>query len=200
MSFGRKIKEKISALQSIGHVAAITVPGNDPYKDVQESRKRLSGIEFIAVDDSCVQCGACAQHCPVGAIDPDDSASIDREKCIVCNACIKACPQHARERLSSDMIKNIALYLSRRLSVAKGAGIFSLSPLFAMHLEQYGMLIQIWLIHLIPLLLLAVPVWYVGRKRVKWSGWDFAITVGPFAVWGALMMWRRLGKEPVKCA
>lgn len=64
-----------------------------------------------------------------------------------------------------------------------------------MHLERYGMLIQIWLIHLIPLLLLAVPVWYVGRKRVKWSGWDFAITVGPFAVWGALMMYDDSGKS-----
>ncbi|HWR89103.1 MAG TPA: 4Fe-4S binding protein [Dissulfurispiraceae bacterium] len=118
MSFGRKIKEKISALQSIGHVAAITVPGNDPYKDMQESRKRLSGIEFIAVDDSCVQCGACAQHCPVGAIDPENSASIDREKCIVCNGCIKVCPQHAR-KISSDMIMNIALQLSRTCQARK---------------------------------------------------------------------------------
>lgn len=118
MSFGRKIKEKISALQSIGHVAATTVPGNDPYKDVQESRKRLSGIDFIAVDDSCVQCGTCAQHCPVGAIDPENSASIDREKCIVCNACIKVCPQHAR-KISSDMIMNIALQLSRACQARK---------------------------------------------------------------------------------
>jgi ferredoxin/flavodoxin len=118
ISFGRKIKEKISALPSSDHIADITVPGNHPYKDMADSRKRLSGIEFIAVEDSCVQCGACAQHCPVGAIDPENSASIDREKCIVCNACIKVCPQHAR-KINNDMITNIALQLSRACQARK---------------------------------------------------------------------------------
>jgi hypothetical protein len=63
------------------------------------------------------------------------------------------------------------------------------------HLEPIGFLILIWFAHLIPLLVVSVPVWFFGRKRVKWNGWDFAIVVLPFAVWGALMLVSDLGKS-----
>ena len=45
---------------------------------------------------SCVQCGACAAICPMGAIDPASPRETDREKCISCGACIAACPRHCR--------------------------------------------------------------------------------------------------------
>lgn len=111
-SFGQKIKEKISTVPSIKHIAAITIPGKYPYIDMADSKKRLSSIDLVAVDDSCSQCGVCAQHCPVGAIDSENSAAIDKRKCILCNACIKVCPANAR-KINNDMIKNIALRLSQ---------------------------------------------------------------------------------------
>ena len=44
-------------------------------------------------------------------------------------------------------------------------------------------ILMMWLFHLVPLLLIAVPLWFFGRKRVDWNAWDFAIVVIPFAVW-----------------
>lgn len=111
-SFGEKIKGKILSIPSVNHITDITVHGNYPYIDMIESRKKLSSVDFIAVDNNCSQCGTCAQHCPVGAVDPGNSASIDTKKCILCRACIKNCPANART-IKDDMIKNIALRLSQ---------------------------------------------------------------------------------------
>jgi hypothetical protein len=40
-----------------------------------------------------------------------------------------------------------------------------------------------WLFHLIPLLIVAVPVWLCGRKRTKWNGLDFTVLIFPFVAW-----------------
>jgi ferredoxin len=117
-SFGREIMEKISAIPSINHIAALTIPGKYPYIDMADNKNRLSSIDLVAVDNSCVQCGVCAQHCPVGAIDSKSSASIDRSVCILCNACIKACPRNAR-KMNNDMLNNIALRLSQTCQARK---------------------------------------------------------------------------------
>jgi len=58
-----------------------------------------------------------------------------------------------------------------------------------------SLLIPIWLFHLVPLLIISGPVWFFGRRRVKWNGWDFAIVVLPFAVWGSLMIFNDTGKS-----
>lgn len=110
--FGEKIKEKILSIPSISYIIDITVPGNYPYVDMIDGKKMLSSVDFIAVDNNCSQCGVCAQYCPVGAIDPENSASIDTKKCILCHVCIKKCPANARTT-KNDMIKNIALRLSQ---------------------------------------------------------------------------------------
>jgi len=106
------------SIPSVNHITDITVHGNYPYIDMIDSKKRLSSVEFIAVDNSCRQCGVCAEHCPVGAIDSKNSASIDKDKCVLCHACIKACPENAR-KIDNDMIKNIALRLSQGCQTRK---------------------------------------------------------------------------------
>ncbi len=41
----------------------------------------------------CVQCGTCAEVCPVEAITRRDGVWVlDRELCTACGACISACP------------------------------------------------------------------------------------------------------------
>jgi ferredoxin/flavodoxin len=117
-SFGRKIRKKILSIPSINHIAEIAVPGKYPYIDMVDIKKMLSCIDFIAVNDSCLQCGVCAQHCPVGAIDFESSVSIDRRKCILCTACIKVCPENAR-KINNDMIKKAALRLSQTFQARK---------------------------------------------------------------------------------
>ena len=43
--------------------------------------------------DSCVFCGACADACPVDAIEVgEDSWKVDKDTCIECGACVDQCP------------------------------------------------------------------------------------------------------------
>jgi ferredoxin len=111
VSFGKKIGEKIASTSSIGCVSDISVPGKFPYLEMTESKKKLSAVDLMDVDGNCLQCGLCADLCPLGAIVPGNSASIDINKCILCHACVKSCPADAR-KTKNDMMKNIALRLS----------------------------------------------------------------------------------------
>jgi NAD-dependent dihydropyrimidine dehydrogenase PreA subunit len=46
--------------------------------------------------DTCVECGTCAERCPVNAISLDDGpARIDGPKCIGCGVCFPTCPSES---------------------------------------------------------------------------------------------------------
>jgi hypothetical protein len=47
--------------------------------------------------------------------------------------------------------------------------------------------IVVWLFHLLPLLVIASPVWLLARKQIRWNRWDFAIIIFPFGIWSILM-------------
>jgi len=48
------------------------------------------------IDDSCINCGACVEECPVEAISAgDDMHVIDADACIDCGACAGVCPVDA---------------------------------------------------------------------------------------------------------
>lgn len=106
--FGIKINEIMRSISSGDVVADIKVPGNHPYKDLTP----LLPVTFMEVSDQCSQCGVCAQVCPVGAIDPENSSLLDVEKCIWCCACIKACPEDAMT-MKAGPVKDIALRLNQ---------------------------------------------------------------------------------------
>jgi hypothetical protein len=55
-------------------------------------------------------------------------------------------------------------------------------------------LFLIWLIHLLPILVAGIPIWFFSRKRVRWNIWDFSIAIIPFWVWGVLMLTFNKGK------
>ncbi|MGD8777499.1 MAG: EFR1 family ferrodoxin [Ignavibacteria bacterium] len=90
--FGRKIKEKLQSIPSIEKITELNIPGNYPYGGVTE----LWSVDFIAISDKCTKQGICAEVCPTGAIDFENTNIIDKEKCISCCACIKKCPENAR--------------------------------------------------------------------------------------------------------
>lgn len=105
--FGEKIKEKLHSVPSVEQISAITVPGSYPYKEL-----KALVLDFIAVNDTCTQCGVCAQVCPVGAVDIENSVLIDQEKCILCCACIKSCPENAMS-VKAGTVKDLANRLSQ---------------------------------------------------------------------------------------
>jgi ferredoxin len=106
-SFGRKIQEKLSAIPSVDEIPEVSIPGCHPYR----GDSKLWNVDFIAVSDACTQCGTCAERCPAGAIDPENSSVIDIKKCITCCACIKHCPTSAR-MMKSGLVRDASQRLS----------------------------------------------------------------------------------------
>jgi ferredoxin len=99
-TLGFKVREKLLSFSSSGQIPDIQFPGCHPYRQETCHPYRRGtvfwNVDFIAVSDACTQCRTCAEGCPVGAIDPDNSRAIDTERCITCCACIRHCPVHAR--------------------------------------------------------------------------------------------------------
>jgi ferredoxin len=106
--FGRKINEKRLSISSVDYISDINIPGSFPYR----GDNKLWIVDFISVSDDCIQCGTCSELCPVGAIDPEESNLIDKEKCITCCACIKNCPQNARS-MKPGPVKDVAMRLNK---------------------------------------------------------------------------------------
>ncbi len=117
-SFGVEIRNKIESTAEISLLQEISVPGKYPFIDMAASKKNLFGVDLVDVGSQCVQCGGCALVCPVGAIDIERSASVDKNKCILCHACVKHCPTGART-VKDTMVKNIALRMSDSLQNRK---------------------------------------------------------------------------------
>ncbi|MEF2146240.1 MAG: EFR1 family ferrodoxin [Desulfovibrionaceae bacterium] len=107
-AFGQKVREKVQYISTTTAIPSISVPGMYPYR----KDSKLWTVDFIAVNELCAQCGLCAEICPVGAIDRQDSTKIDHEKCITCCACIKNCPQQARSMKESP-VKDAANRLNK---------------------------------------------------------------------------------------
>jgi len=118
-AFGRRIGETLNSIESPDHVSGLTVPGNQPYRE----QEALFSVDFIAVGDTCVTCGTCAESCPVDAIDLNDHARTDKDACILCCACIKSCPEKARS-MKDGVVKDLAVQLSRMCGDRKEPELF----------------------------------------------------------------------------
>lgn len=112
-AFGGEVRDRLRAVASAGDAAVAGIPGTRPYRD----RLPFPPPGAIAVGDGCVDCGACAGSCPVGAIDPEDSRR-PGEACILCCACVRTCPEGART-LEEPTMRAIAAQLSRECSARK---------------------------------------------------------------------------------
>jgi len=80
----------------------IEVKGNRPYRGyyVPKDKDGRPLTEFRKIKpktskDDCIDCKHCAELCPMGSIDFDDTSLISGI-CIKCGACIKKCPKGAK--------------------------------------------------------------------------------------------------------
>ncbi len=91
--------------------ACPAMPGSRPYRE--------GGVGKHAwvprVTDACNGCGACAQVCPEGAIDPADPRATRADRCISCFACLRTCPRGGRA-MDEQAYLEFAAAFSRRLA------------------------------------------------------------------------------------
>jgi len=61
-----------------------------------DRHKYLNALfEAVVDEEECTICGECAERCPVGAIDLEDTAVVDRDRCLGCGLCAGVCPGEA---------------------------------------------------------------------------------------------------------
>lgn len=99
--FADAILQKLQGYDSNAPHVPVIVPGNDPPKPYYQPKSATGSFIDIrkvkpVTEDSCTDCGICAEHCPMGSISLDDPREIPGI-CIKCNACVKACPQKAKQ-------------------------------------------------------------------------------------------------------
>ncbi len=99
-SFAQKCITKITSINNIEDFSDIEVSGDFPYRPYYKPNGNDEDRDkFLATkpktSDKCTDCKICVNHCPTGAINPNNVKEITGV-CVKCCACVKLCPVGAK--------------------------------------------------------------------------------------------------------
>ena len=107
-TFAERIAEKLHNR----NFTTPSIPGNRPYK-------KSGNVGIVPhITKSCTRCGICAALCPVGAIDPENPAIVNKKICISCMRCLHVCPHNAR-KVNKLMTSIANIILRKACSIRK---------------------------------------------------------------------------------
>ncbi len=111
--FGYEIKNKLGNITDISSLPKLIVKGNNPYKEINPAPPMAPDT-----NNQCINCGICAKHCPVSAINFEDYKDVASTKCIRCCSCIKRCPVNAKD-INNDVFSKITNLLINNCSTIR---------------------------------------------------------------------------------
>ncbi len=111
--FGYEIKNKLEDIKDVSQTPKLIVKGNYPYKDINPLPPMTPDTS-----DECTNCGVCAKHCPVSAINFDDYKYVDAMKCVRCCSCIKRCSKNAKA-INHEVYNKITNFLIENFSAVR---------------------------------------------------------------------------------
>jgi Pyruvate/2-oxoacid:ferredoxin oxidoreductase delta subunit len=74
------------------------------------------------ISESCIQCGICAECCPMGILSPDTGfylSGATEDRCIGCMACVFSCTKNARIVKANVVMKLALKYILRKASIER---------------------------------------------------------------------------------
>lgn len=117
MNFATSAMQKVQSAEDIAQIPDLAVEGNIPFKHYGGAPGKPQA------DETCIQCGLCAEKCPVGAIDEASPNITNPELCITCMRCVAVCPIGARA-LDAQIVAAITARLNGICPEPKQPSIF----------------------------------------------------------------------------